>query len=190
MPDDTAIGIRCSCASPAGASRGVGRSIRDAGESWAFRRRGACHRFHYRAGAPPGRRKWGNQNQEALGRSEDIDKFLGVPESGFAEAALANNEKAASFKGKLAFCCAATGTALRNALKIFVSPPKSASSGASSPLNTYLRSIEMTIQLPRSSPIRSLSISVSMLCWRSDNRIRNVSARSQFNLTCSSMRLA
>src|SRR5215472_6955502 len=33
-------------------------------------RRGACHRFHDRAGAPTcGRRKRGNQNQQALGRS-------------------------------------------------------------------------------------------------------------------------
>src|SRR6266567_4058981 len=49
---------------------GVGCSIRDAGEPWASRRRGTCHRFHDCAGAPTcRRRKRGNQNREALGRS-------------------------------------------------------------------------------------------------------------------------
>jgi hypothetical protein len=48
----------------------VGRCIRDVGQSWAASRQGACHRFHHRAGAPAcSRRKRGNQNQEALGRS-------------------------------------------------------------------------------------------------------------------------
>ena len=38
--------------------------------SWAARRQGACHRFHDRPGAPAcSRRKRGNQNREALGRS-------------------------------------------------------------------------------------------------------------------------
>jgi hypothetical protein len=50
-----------------------------------------------------------------------LASFLGVPESGSSEAAFANNEKAASFKGKLAFCFAATGTALRNPLRIIAS---------------------------------------------------------------------
>src|SRR5665213_350516 len=51
-------------------ARGVGCRIRDAGESWASRRRGTRHRFHDRTGAPAcRRRKRGNQNQEALGRS-------------------------------------------------------------------------------------------------------------------------
>ena len=37
---------------------------------WAARRQGACHRFHDRPGAPAcSRRKRGNQNREALGRS-------------------------------------------------------------------------------------------------------------------------
>jgi transposase len=49
---------------------GVGCRIRDAGEPWTSRRRGTCHRFHDRAGAPAcSRRKRGNQKQEALGRS-------------------------------------------------------------------------------------------------------------------------
>src|SRR6266700_3778068 len=39
-------------------ARGVGCGIRDTGEPWASRRRGTCHR-----------RKRGNQNREALGRS-------------------------------------------------------------------------------------------------------------------------
>src|SRR6266566_246203 len=57
-------------ASPAGASSGVGCSIRDAGGPWASRRRGTCHRFHDCAGTPTcRRRKRGNQNREALGRS-------------------------------------------------------------------------------------------------------------------------
>ena len=51
-------------------ARRVGRGIRNPGESRASSRRGACHRFHDRAGAPTcGRRKRGNQNQQALGRS-------------------------------------------------------------------------------------------------------------------------
>src|SRR6266550_1528210 len=51
-------------------ARGVGCGIRDAGEPWASRRRGTCHRFHDCAGAPTcRRRKRGNQNREALGRS-------------------------------------------------------------------------------------------------------------------------
>ena len=51
-------------------ARRVGRGIRNPGESRAASRRGACHRFHDRAGAPTcGRRKRGNQNQQALGRS-------------------------------------------------------------------------------------------------------------------------
>src|SRR6266571_5507285 len=51
-------------------ARGVGCSIRDAGGPWASRRRGTCHRFHDCAGAPKcRRRKRGNQNREALGRS-------------------------------------------------------------------------------------------------------------------------
>ena len=50
--------------------RRVGRGIRNPGESWAARRQGACHRFHDRPGAPAcSRRKRGNQNREALGRS-------------------------------------------------------------------------------------------------------------------------
>ena len=49
---------------------GVGCGIRDAGEPWTSRRRGTCHQFHDRAGAPAcSRRKRGNQKQEALGRS-------------------------------------------------------------------------------------------------------------------------
>jgi transposase len=48
----------------------VGCHIRNLGESWATSRQGACHRFHHREGAPAcRRRKRGNQNQEALGRS-------------------------------------------------------------------------------------------------------------------------
>jgi transposase len=48
----------------------VGCGLRDTGFSWAACRRGACHRFNDRAGAPAcSRRKKGNQNQEALGRS-------------------------------------------------------------------------------------------------------------------------
>src|SRR6266567_2088595 len=51
-------------------ARGGGCGIRDAGEPWACRRRGTCHRFHNCAGAPTcRRRKRGNQNREALGRS-------------------------------------------------------------------------------------------------------------------------
>src|SRR6266513_1265739 len=51
-------------------ARGVGCGIRDAGGPWASRRRGTCHRFHDCAGAPTcRRRKRGNQNREALGRS-------------------------------------------------------------------------------------------------------------------------
>ena len=50
--------------------RRVGRGIRNSGEFWAARRQGACHRFHDRPGAPAcSRRKRGNQNREALGRS-------------------------------------------------------------------------------------------------------------------------
>ena len=50
--------------------RRVGRGIRNPGEFWAARRQGACHRFHDRPGAPAcSRRKRGNQNREALGRS-------------------------------------------------------------------------------------------------------------------------
>src|SRR5216117_2999623 len=49
---------------------GVWDGIRDAGGPWASRRRGTCHRFHNCAGAPTcRRRKRGNQNREALGRS-------------------------------------------------------------------------------------------------------------------------
>jgi transposase len=48
----------------------MGCSLRDAGFSRASPRRGTCHRFDDRAGAPAcSRRKRGNQNQEALGRS-------------------------------------------------------------------------------------------------------------------------
>jgi transposase len=51
-------------------ARRLGCGLRDLGESRASRRRGACHRFHHYPGAPAcGRRKRGNQNQEALGRS-------------------------------------------------------------------------------------------------------------------------
>jgi transposase len=51
-------------------ARRVGCHIRNLGESWATSRQGACHRFHHREGAPAcRRRKRGNQNQEALGRS-------------------------------------------------------------------------------------------------------------------------
>jgi hypothetical protein len=49
---------------------GLGRSLRDIGFASAACRRGACHRFDNRAGAPTcRRRKRGNQKQEALGRS-------------------------------------------------------------------------------------------------------------------------
>jgi transposase len=48
----------------------VGCRIRNLGESWATSRQGACHRFYHRASAPAcSRRKRGDQNQEALGRS-------------------------------------------------------------------------------------------------------------------------
>jgi hypothetical protein len=48
----------------------LGRCIRDVGQSWAASRQGTRHRFNDRAGAPAcSRRKRGNQNQEALGRS-------------------------------------------------------------------------------------------------------------------------
>src|SRR5258708_12456492 len=51
-------------------ARRVGCHIRNLGESWATSRQGACHRFHHPEGAPAcRRRKRGNQNQEALGRS-------------------------------------------------------------------------------------------------------------------------
>ena len=51
-------------------ARRMGCSLRDAGFSPASHRRGTCHRFDDRAGAPAcSRRKRGNQNQEALGRS-------------------------------------------------------------------------------------------------------------------------
>src|SRR5258708_6339955 len=51
-------------------ARRVGCHIRNLGESWATSRQGACHRFHHREGAPAcRRRKRGNQNQQALGRS-------------------------------------------------------------------------------------------------------------------------
>src|SRR3984893_2028725 len=51
-------------------ARRMGCSLRDAGKSRASRRRGTCHRFDDRAGAPAcSRRKRGNQNREALGRS-------------------------------------------------------------------------------------------------------------------------
>jgi hypothetical protein len=49
---------------------GLGRSLRDPGVAWAACRCGACHRFDNRAGAPPcRRRKRGNQEKQALGRS-------------------------------------------------------------------------------------------------------------------------
>jgi hypothetical protein len=48
----------------------LGRSLRDTGFAWAACRRGACHRFDNRAGAPTcSRRKRGNQEKQALGRS-------------------------------------------------------------------------------------------------------------------------
>jgi hypothetical protein len=48
----------------------VGRGIRNPGESWDARRQGACHRFHHRSGVPArSRRRRGNQNREAIGRS-------------------------------------------------------------------------------------------------------------------------
>ena len=51
-------------------ARGVGRGVRNLGESRASGRRGTCHQFHDCAGASAcSRRKGGNQNQEALGRS-------------------------------------------------------------------------------------------------------------------------
>lgn len=51
-------------------ARSVGRGVRNLGESRASGRRGTCHRFHDCAGASAcSRRKRGNQNQEALGRS-------------------------------------------------------------------------------------------------------------------------
>jgi transposase len=51
-------------------ARRVGCSVRNSGESWTSRRRGTRYRFHDRPGAPAcSRRKRGNQNQEALGRS-------------------------------------------------------------------------------------------------------------------------
>jgi transposase len=49
---------------------GLGRSLRDTGFAWAACRRGACYRFDNRAGAPTcSRRKRGNQEKQALGRS-------------------------------------------------------------------------------------------------------------------------
>jgi transposase len=49
---------------------GVGCGLRDSGFAWAPRRRGARHRFNDRAGAPTcRRRKRGNQESQALGRS-------------------------------------------------------------------------------------------------------------------------
>jgi Transposase DDE domain len=51
-------------------ARRVGRGIRNPSESWAASRQRACRRFHHHPGAPAcSRRKKGNQNQEALGRS-------------------------------------------------------------------------------------------------------------------------
>jgi transposase len=51
-------------------ARRVGRGIRNPSESWAASRQRACRRFHHHPGAPAcSRRKRGNQNQEALGRS-------------------------------------------------------------------------------------------------------------------------
>jgi hypothetical protein len=51
-------------------ARGLGCSIRDTGFTWAARRRGACHRLNDRAGASACcRRKRGNQEEQALGRS-------------------------------------------------------------------------------------------------------------------------
>jgi transposase len=48
----------------------VGCRFRDPGEPWASSRRGTCHRFHDRAGAPAcSRCKRGNQKHQALGRS-------------------------------------------------------------------------------------------------------------------------
>ena len=53
-----------------GRARSVGRSLRNLGKSRAPGRRGTCNQFHDRAGAPAcSRRKRGNQNREALGRS-------------------------------------------------------------------------------------------------------------------------
>jgi transposase len=51
-------------------TRGLGRGLRDIGFSWAARRHGTCHRFNDRPGAPTcRRRKRGNQEEQALGRS-------------------------------------------------------------------------------------------------------------------------
>jgi transposase len=48
----------------------VGCRFRDPGEPWPARRRGTCHRFDGRAGASAcSRRKRGNQEKQALGRS-------------------------------------------------------------------------------------------------------------------------
>ena len=62
------LGVRAL--QPLEQTRGLGRRVRDIGQSWAASRQGACHRFDDRAGAPAcSWRKRGNQNQEALGRS-------------------------------------------------------------------------------------------------------------------------
>jgi transposase len=51
-------------------ARGVGCRFRDPDEPWPARRRGTCHRFDGRAGASAcSRRKRGNQEKQALGRS-------------------------------------------------------------------------------------------------------------------------
>ena len=61
---------RCSCASPAGASLGWwDAALATLATLGPPADEGACHQFHDRAGAPTcGRRKRGNQDQEALGR--------------------------------------------------------------------------------------------------------------------------
>jgi hypothetical protein len=62
------LGLRALFALERG--RGLGCGVRNAGFSRAPGRRGTCHRFHERAGAPTcSRRKRGTQKQEALGRS-------------------------------------------------------------------------------------------------------------------------
>jgi transposase len=62
------LGVRS--VQPLEQARRVGCGIRDFGKSRTSGRRGARHRFHDHPGAPAcGRRKRGNQNQQALGRS-------------------------------------------------------------------------------------------------------------------------
>jgi hypothetical protein len=68
-PSDTVIGTQSLCVFTRWSKLGVWdaafETLASLGPS-----QGTCHRFHDRAGAPAcGRRKRGNQNQEAFGRS-------------------------------------------------------------------------------------------------------------------------